>query len=113
MSDRGPPKPSSAEDEYFAREDVEKKRKLAQQVKKQTDADELRRLAELHHLRCPRCGLKMTEVPFRGLAVDVCFACGGVFLDKGEIDVIAAPEQKGIMAAILNWFKDETHGPVK
>ncbi len=113
MSDRGPHKPSSSEDEYFAREDVEKKRKLAQQVQRQMASEERRRLAELHRGHCPRCGMKMTEVPFRGLDVDVCFACGGVFLDKGEIDVIAAPEQKGIMAAILNWFKDETHGPVK
>jgi hypothetical protein len=113
MSDRGPQKPSSGEEEYFAREDVEKKRKLAQQMKKQLAADEVRRLAELHHLHCPRCGMQMAPIPIRGIEVDVCFSCRGVFLDQSDIHVIAAPEQKGIMAAILNWFRDETRGPVK
>ncbi len=73
----------------------------------------LRKLRDLHFMRCPRCGMEMQEVSLRGLAVDACFACGGVFLGKAAIDVIAAPQQKGIMAAILNWFSDETKSPVK
>jgi Zn-finger nucleic acid-binding protein len=32
---------------------------------------------------------------------DLCFACGGIFLDRGEIDLIARPEQKGVMAGLL------------
>jgi hypothetical protein len=113
MPDRGPTKPSSSEDEFFVKEDAEKKRKLALQVSKEIAAEERKRLRELHHMRCPKCGMKMEEVRFRNLDVDVCFSCNGVFLDKGEIDVIASPEQKGIMSAILNWFKEETRGPVK
>jgi Zn-finger nucleic acid-binding protein len=57
--------------------------------------------------------MQMQEVKLRGVDVDVCFSCSGVFLDKGEIDVIAQPQQKGIMGAILNWFKDETYRPAK
>jgi RNA polymerase-binding transcription factor DksA len=108
MPDRGPTKPSSSEDEFFAKEDAEKKRRLAQEVSKQLAADERKRLRDLHFMHCPKCGLKMQEVRLRGMDVEVCFACGGIFLDKGEIDVIAAPQQKGLMGAILNWFKDET-----
>lgn len=108
MPDRGPTKPSSSEDEFFAKEDAEKKRRLAQEVSKQLAADERKRLRDLHHMHCPKCGLKMQEVRLRGMDVEVCFACGGIFLDKGEIDIIAAPQQKGLMGAILNWFKDET-----
>jgi Zn-finger nucleic acid-binding protein len=113
MTDRGPPKPSAIEDDFFAREDVEKKRKLALHLAREMAADERRRLQDLHHMHCPSCGLKMETVRYRTLEVEVCFACGGIFLDKGEIDVIAAPHQKGIMAAILNWFRDETQNPVK
>jgi Zn-finger nucleic acid-binding protein len=113
MPDRGPVKPSSTEDEFFAKEDVEKKRKLALSVAKELAAGERKRLRDLHHLHCPKCGMKMQQLKLRGLEVEVCFACGGVFLEKGDIDVIAAPEQKGIMAAILNWFKDETQSPAK
>ncbi len=111
MTEKGVPKPSTPEREYFVREDAEVKRRLALEVKRATAAEELRRIKDLHWMHCPKCGMEMQEVRLGELMVDTCFSCGGVFLDKGEIDVIAAPRQKGIMAAILNWFKDETHRP--
>lgn len=94
-------RPTSAEEEFFAREDAEKKRKIALEMKKHTDAVEREKLRALHHMRCPKCGLELQEVAFRGVNADLCFACGGVFLDRGEIDLIAQPEQKGIMAGLL------------
>lgn len=113
MSDRGTPgKPSSAEEEYFVREDAEKKRKLALQAKKDKQAEELKRLKELHWMHCPKCGLQMQEVKLRGVDVDVCFSCNGVFLDQGELEQIEKPESRGVMNAILNWFKPETKNPV-
>jgi uncharacterized protein len=112
MSDRMT-KPTSSEEEYFVREDAEKKRKLALALKRQTAEAEQKRLKELHWMRCPKCGMQMHEIRYQNIDVDACFSCGGVFLDKGEINVIARPQQKGIMAAILNWFKDETSSPVK
>ena len=113
MFEHGTQRPSQPEDEYFAREDVENKRRLALQVKRETDEAERRELRALHYMHCPKCGLEMHEVKLRGLDVDVCFACSGVFLDLDEIDVIAAPQQKGIMAAILNWLRPEWETPVK
>jgi Zn-finger nucleic acid-binding protein len=104
---------ASPEEEYFAREDAEKKRRIALDMKKATAADEQKALRELHYMHCPKCGMKMQEIRLGDLDVETCFACGGVFLDKGEIDVIAQPKQKGIMSAILNWFKEETEHPVK
>ena len=44
MPDKGTQKPSQTEEEYFAREEAEKKRKLALQVKKEMAGDEARRL---------------------------------------------------------------------
>ncbi len=111
MPDSGVPKPSTTEDEYFVREDAEKKRRIAYEMKKMTAEEQQRALKELHYMHCPKCGMKMQEVRMGNIDVDACFSCGGVFLDKGEIDIIARPQQKGIMAAILNWFKDEAHHP--
>jgi Zn-finger nucleic acid-binding protein len=54
----------------------------------------------------------MHEVRMRGVDVDVCFACNGVVLDKGEIEQLQRPEHKGVMSAILNWFKPETEKPI-
>jgi hypothetical protein len=98
-------RPTSAEEEFFAREDAEKKRKIALGVKKETAAAERDKLRALHHMRCPKCGLELQEVAFRGVNADLCFACGGVFLDRGEIDLVARPEQKGIMAGLLEMLR--------
>jgi Zn-finger nucleic acid-binding protein len=105
MTDR---KHSHLEDEYFAREDAEKKRKLALHVQKETEAVELKRLKALHYMRCPKCGLPLQEVKFRNVDADVCFACHGVFLDQGELEQIVTHEHSGVVDAILNWFKGET-----
>ncbi len=113
MPDRGTPgKPSTTEDEYFVREDAEKKRRLALQTKKELQAAELKRLKDLHFMHCPKCGLQMHEVRYRGVDVDVCFACKGIFLDEGDVAHLQKPESKGVMSAILNWFKPETKTPV-
>jgi uncharacterized protein with PIN domain len=98
------------EDEYFVREDAEKKRKLALRVQKETQAAELERLKALHYMRCPKCGLPLQEVKSHGIDVDVCFACNGIFLDRGELEHIVKQEQHGVVDAILNWFKGETRG---
>jgi hypothetical protein len=110
MPDRGPQKPSQTEDEYFAREDAEKKRRLALQVKKETAAGEAQRLKDLHFMRCPKCGMEMHEVPYRGVDVDVCFSCNGIFLDQGELERLKK-ETGAVMGAILNWFRPETAAP--
>jgi Zn-finger nucleic acid-binding protein len=102
-------KTSKLEDEYFVREDAEKKRKLALRLKKETEAAELQRLKALHFMRCPKCGLGLQEVKYQGIDVDVCFACNGVFLDRGELEHIVKHETSGIVDAILNWFKGENH----
>ena len=113
MADTRTRKATSQEDEYFVREDAEKKRKLALEMKRHLAEEEQKRLKLLHWMHCPKCGMQMQEIHYGSMDVDACFSCGGVFLDKGEMDVIAHPSQKGIMSAILNWFKDETKNPVR
>jgi hypothetical protein len=94
-------RPTRSEDEFFAREDAEKRRRSALEVQRETAVAERERLRALHHMRCPKCGLGLQEVAFRGVQADLCFACGGVFLDRGEIDRIARPGEKGILSGLL------------
>jgi hypothetical protein len=112
MSDRGTPgKPSTSEDEYFVREDAEKKRRLALAAKKQTALDEQKRLKDLHFMHCPKCGMKMHEMKMRGVDVEVCFSCNGIFLDQGELETLQKmplETRRGIVDAVLNWFRPET-----
>lgn len=98
---------SNTEDEYFAREDAEKKRKLALQVKKETLAAERDRLKHLHWMRCPKCGMEMQALKMRGIDVDVCFACNGVFLDQQDLEHFQKNPGSGVVSAFLNWIEAE------
>lgn len=37
-------------------------------------------------LRCPACDAPMRQVERRGVLIDICGDCRGVFLDRGELD---------------------------
>jgi len=39
-------------------------------------------------LRCPNCDGKMRDVERRGVVIDICTECRGVFLDRGELDAL-------------------------
>lgn len=98
-------KPSSAEEEYFAREEAEKKRKLAIEQQKKLAAAEKEKLKKAHFMHCPKCGMKMEEMAFRGVTIDRCFNCGGTYLDAGELEKLAGPEGGAVTRSILNIFK--------
>ena len=102
---------SPFENEYFAREDAERIRKLAHAVRKQVQAAERERLRALHWMRCPRCGSEMHEVMHEGVAIDVCPDCHGIFLDEHDLVQAAhRPAPGGVMSGILNWFRPELGG---
>lgn len=103
-------KPSQTEDDYFAKEDAEKKRKLAQAVHRDMAADDAKRLRDLHHGHCPNCGQKMHEVKLRAVPVDICFACQGIFLQHGDVEAFQRQineGKRGVVAAILNWLQPD------
>jgi RNA polymerase-binding transcription factor DksA len=104
-------KPSHTEDDYFSKEDAEKKRKLAHKVHRDMAVDEAKRLRDLHHGHCPSCGQGMHEVKLRGVPVDICFACNGIFLQAQDVEAFQRQineGRRGVVAAILNWLKPET-----
>jgi hypothetical protein len=101
-------KPSNLEDEYFAREELEAKQRLARQQRDQLAQAEKERLQKLHFMKCPKCGMDLHTVKFGRLDVDTCFSCHGVFLDAGELQQIAKQDARHpVVDAILNWFKHE------
>ncbi len=98
---------SPYENEYFAREDAERIRKLAHALRRQVLEAERQRLRALHWMRCPRCGRELHEVDYRGAIADVCFGCHGIFLDEAELAHLEKPTPAGVMSGILNWFRPE------
>jgi hypothetical protein len=83
-----PVKPSDKEEEYFAKLDLERKKKITEEKIKQTAEEEKLKLKELHYMHCPKCGTDLHEIDYNGIRIDKCFGCSGVWLDTGELDAI-------------------------
>jgi hypothetical protein len=98
-------KASDTEEEYFARENAERLRKLAAEQKKSLADAEREKLRQLHHMRCPKCGMELGEITVRGVQVDRCFSCNGTWLDAGELEKLAKGQgENTVMATVLRVF---------
>ena len=97
-------KPSETEEEYFARVEIEKKKELMEEKRKNLASDEKKKLKELHYMRCPKCGMELTEIDYKKIKVDKCFSCQGVWLDAGELEAVSELDQS-IMGKFFNVFK--------
>src|ERR1700716_2407507 len=99
-------KPTATEEEYFARENAERLRKLAAEQKKSLAQDEREKLRQLHQMRCPKCGMELREIGVRGVQVDRCFSCNGTWLDAGELEKLAGgQDENAVVASILRIFR--------
>jgi hypothetical protein len=97
-------KPSDKEAEYFIREEMKKLRQQARETRDQIEKAEIEKARELHYMKCPKCGMDLSEIDFRGIKVDKCFCCEGIYLDKGELEAILKSEDRGIMKKVLKVF---------
>ncbi len=99
-----PAKLTEKEDEYFARIEFEKRKKLEAEKQAQIMEDEKRKLKELHYLRCPKCGMHLIEIDYKRIAVDKCSSCEGVWLDAGELEAVSELD-KGALDKLFSVFK--------
>lgn len=99
-----PVKPSEKEEEYFAREEFEKKKKEEEETRFRMETEEKKRLKELHYMHCPKCGMNLIEINYKGIAVDKCSSCDGIWLDAGELEAISKLE-KGVLDKVFGVFK--------
>lgn len=98
-------KPSKSEEEYFAKEDAEKAKRLKDKLKHESIEQQRIYLKEICHMKCPKCGSDLKQVVFRGIKIDKCDSCKGVWLDDGELEKLAGPEEKSSIREIINLFK--------
>ncbi len=99
-----PVKPSEKEEEYFAREEFERKKRAEEDRRNRMEAEEKKRMKELHYMHCPKCGMKLIEINYKGIAVDKCSSCEGIWLDAGELEAVSRLE-KGVMDKLFSVFK--------
>lgn len=74
------------EDIFFAERDRELLEKLRAQLRKVDGAETL---------RCLKCPGKLESYIFHGITLERCQECGGVWLDKGELEAIVRKINRG------------------
>ncbi len=83
-----PFKPSDQEEEYILRQEWDRKKRAEEEKRKRLAEEEKTRLRELHHMKCPKCGMELLSLDYKGITVDRCSGCEGLYLDKGELEAI-------------------------
>lgn len=99
-------KPTNAEEEYFAREEIEKRYKLAAEQAAKRKTDDAAALKAAHFMKCPKCGNDLQAIKFRDVEIDKCFSCNGSWLDAGELEKLAGKEDEhGVLSAVVRAFR--------
>jgi len=88
------------EDQYFAEQD----RKLVEQLRKAKTGETEDALKQAAHMRCPKCGARLRQHTHLEVTVEECPTCHGMWLDEGELKVLARNEDEGWIA---RWLRGE------
>ena len=91
-------KEKAEEDRYFAAQD---------RAKVEAIKDKQSTAGEPALGLCPRCGTALAEHEHMGVSIDECTACGGIWLDKGELEAIGEREEEGWMS---RWLRSVLEG---
>lgn len=66
--------------------------------------EERERERVLHFTKCPKCGAQLEEIVFCNVYIDKCFGCGGIWLDKGELEIMQKKDA-GFMDRLFSVFR--------
>lgn len=92
-----PGKPSQNENEYFARQDAD----WVKAQRARLDAERLvKDSATSSGMTCPRCHGDLREDVHHNVRIDVCVNCRGVWLDRGEMHMLAHVEPTAMLRVI-------------
>jgi rRNA maturation protein Nop10 len=87
------------ENQYFVKKEHELIDKL-----KEVNRETLAR--ELSKNRCPKCGEQIVPMTFRGVPLDKCPGCGGVWLGPKDLQILSAKDHR---TWFEKWFKNENN----
>lgn len=101
-------KPSRNEEEYFARQEAERLRKMREEAERDRAAAE----RQSHFMRCPKCGATLAHEEYHGVEVDRCPDCKGVWFDQGEVEqALANQDAGGVGKLFQSIFRGVRHKP--
>ena len=82
------------EDIYFAKRDQELIAKLKAKLQPVVGQES--------KLRCPKCPGELASYTFEGFLLDRCHDCGGIWMDKGELEGVIRKITRGPVGAWLD-----------
>ena len=86
-------KPTEQEEAYFIRLELEEAKKAERQRQNLLETEEQLKLKELHHMWCPKCSMQLVGIDYKGIKIDKCTACDGVWLAAGELEALLLNEK--------------------
>lgn len=98
-------KPSRAEDEYFAKQELERRKKWADEQRAKMAAEEKEQLKKLHYMKCPKCGMDLATIEFHTIKIDRCPNCNGTWFDAGEVEQLMSPQNSGLFGRVMSIFR--------
>lgn len=78
----------SREEEYFHRKNKELLREHRRKLDDARVAQRTLQQSKAHWMICPKCGGQMHEVSITGVEIDRCSSCQGLYLDRGELELL-------------------------
>jgi hypothetical protein len=81
------------EDIYFAERDRELIEKFRNQMQK------VEKSAGVH---CPKCPGLLETYTFQGFVLDRCQSCGGIWMDKGELEGVLRKVSRGLLGVWID-----------
>lgn len=85
------------ENEYFYRQEREKIEQMQSKARETM-------IREYCKNRCPKCGDPIEAMVFRGVPLDKCPGCGGVWLGPRDLQILAEKDHR---TWFETWFKGE------
>lgn len=97
MVDAWEERKKALENEYFYKEELKK-------IEKMRAEDREKLIRECCRNRCPKCGSAIEAMTFRGVPLDKCSGCGGVWLGPRDLQILAEKDHR---TWFDKWFKGE------
>src|SRR3972149_11473391 len=105
-----PHRPKRTEDEWFAKHEQDlirdlrrERERLDQKLAELLQKKEMQKQKELHWMRCPKCGSELYQQQIRGIAIDFCQICDGIYFDRRELEDLLLKSQKE-RRFIVSWI---------
>jgi hypothetical protein len=93
-------KPTKGEDEYFVKRDAD----LIKEQRARLDAERAKTERASHFMRCPKCGGQLIETEYHHMKIDRCQDCGGIWLDKGEMEMLEHVDHSNVRSFVRTMF---------